>query len=220
MDALPGDGAPKEPEAPAASADSWKAKKYDKVYARLKAAEEELAAARRSAPAPVEDPNAAPKVLDEAEVNRRAAAMASTAEFNRRCNEVAESAKKTYTDFPEKVKQAAYARLVEATLETGEAPRLLYELGSSPDEAARLLDLASQSPVKLGMELAKLAAKRGEPEPSKTPRPITPIGDRGRTNEEINPADANRADNLSTQTWIKRRQADIDKRRAAGERIW
>lgn len=168
--------------------------------------------------------------LDENEVNRRAEALAAQNDFNRRCNEVAESGRKAFGDFDSKIEQlrslvtpgdageaAAYARLVEATLETGESARLLYELGNAPEQAIKLMGM---SPVRMGIELAKLAGKKGEPEPSGASKPINPVGARGRANEEIDPADPRRGDNLSTKAWIERRQRDVDARRKAGERIW
>lgn len=204
--------------------DAWKAKKYDKIFAQLKSTQAELAAARA-------EPGAAGAGLTQADVDRQAAAIATRTEFNRRCNEVATGAKAAYPDFPARIgnlqqlvtpgdaeEAAAYGKLIEACLEVGpEAGRIIYELGGNLDEANRIMNL---SPVKQGIALAALAAKKSEPEPSGTPKPLVPVGQRGATGELIDPADAARADKLSSKEWFARRQADIDKKRAAGQRIW
>jgi hypothetical protein len=220
--------APASPQTPDLDSDkdpaAWKAKKYDKVLAKLRDAEAALAAAKA-------DPAAAGAGLSQADVDRQAQALASRAEFNRRCNEVAAGAKASYPDFTARIgnlqqlvtpgdqeEAAAYGKLIEACLEVGpEAGRIIYELGGNLDEANRIMNL---SPVKQGMALAALAAKKGEAEPSSTPKPITPVGQRGATGELIDPADAAKADKLSSKEWFARRQADIDKKRAAGQRIW
>lgn len=226
-DSPPADKAdPAKVDQPKADPEAWKAKKYDKVYAKLKATEAELAAAK-AAPAPGADGKPA---LTEAEVESRANAKAALAEFNRHCNEVASKAASAFPDFKDRIgnfkqlvtdpeDQVAYNQLVSSALELGdeEAGKVLYALGGNLDEAARIMALR---PAKQGIELAKLAAAKGEPEPSQTPKPLTPVGQRGATGEQIKPEDPTRADKLSTREWMARRAADIEKKRQSGVRIW
>lgn len=200
----------------------WKAEKYDKVHLRMKELEAEVASLKSSGDKPV---------LTDADVTRRAEEMAATNEFNRRANEAAEAGKKAYPDFMEKIgaireqvdptdvnEQARYVGLVAAAIETGEAPRILYELGANPDRATELMKLP---PVKLGMELAKMAAAKSDPDPSGAPKPMSvQVGGRGTSQEEITPEDTARADKLSTRTWIERRQKHVDEAKKRGERIW
>ena len=73
----------------------------------------------------------------------------------------------------------------------------------------------------MGMALAAMAAKKSDPEPSGAPKPMSlQVGGRGSSVEEIAAEDAGRSDKLTTKTWMERRQAYINKKKAAGERIW
>lgn len=214
-------------KSPAPANDDWKKKRYDTVYAKLKEAEAKLAKQPQGGEKPAGE---ATDDSRQREIREEAERLAAAQDFNRRCNNVANEGKKKFSDFNDRIgnlqhlytpgnasEEAAYARMLEAALETDEPERVLYELGGDMDMAERMMGL---SPVKMGMEMAKIAAKKGEAEPSNAPRPIKPVGDRGTSATEIDPADPARADNLSKDTWFKRRQADIDRRRAAGERIW
>lgn len=197
---------------------------------RIRVLTAKLREAQKAEPPAAADLEAAAPVVSEAEVQRRVQELSAVNEFNRRCNEAAEGGRKDFQDFDAKIDQlqqlvtpgdpqeaAAYTRMIEAALETGEASRLLYELGNNPEMALRIMQM---TPVRQGIEMAKLAAKRGTPEPSTAAKPINPVGGRGRTSDEINPSDPTRADNLSGRTWIERRQREVDARRKAGEQIW
>ena len=102
---------------------------------------------------------------------------------------------------------AQYMTLLQAVVENDDAPKLLRMLGDDLDEAERLMKL---SPTKLGAELVKMTNKTVEPV-SSAPKPIRPVGTGGsKTNAEIDPRDASRADKLSTREWMARRQAQAD----------
>lgn len=217
-----GGEAPKTPEAkPADPNEAWKAKKYDSVYARLKAAEAERDALRAGKPP-----------VDDALVQQRAEALAATTDFNRRCNEVAAAGAKQFPDFKEKIGnlrqlvavpgdaalEKSYGELIEAVIETGDAAaRITHELGSNLELAEQIFNLR---PVQRAAKLAELAAKKSEPEPSQAPKPVTPVGQRAGSGELINPADPVKADKLSTREWMKRREEYVAKQRAAGVRMY
>lgn len=99
----------------------------------------------------------------------------------------------------------AYRSLVEAAIDTGQAPRLIHLLGQDPSEAARLLEL---SPARMGVELAKLAAADPDRSTSRAPRPAqVPRGSGGGSapHTAIDPTDPERADRLTTAEWMARR---------------
>lgn len=220
---------PPQLQAPALQADPEPkpaAKSKDWRDDRIRVLTAKLDEARRASTA---DQTKTPDAVPASEIERRAAELAAANDFNRRCNEVVEQGKATWPDFMNRVEQLrslvtpgdaaeaqAFNSFIAAVLETGEAGRVLYELGGNPEEALRVMAL---SPVRLGMELAKMTSKKAAPEPSQAPRPIRPVGTQAKETE-IDPADATRADNLSTRTWIERRQREVDARRKAGERIW
>ena len=67
--------------------------------------------------------------------------------------------------------------VVEAAMETGEAAKVLYELGKNPDEAARIMALP---PTKMAVAVAKIAVKPSSaPAVSKAPPPIKSLNGSG-----------------------------------------
>ena len=160
---------------------------------------------------------------------QRAAEIAAANEFNRACNDIAAKGRADFgdTEFNSRVgalrslvnpadprEAANYNQFLSALIETGEAPRLIHQLGDDLDEASRILAL---SPVKMGIELAKLAARTPEPA-SGAPRPIRPVGGgRQASHTAIDPTDPDRADNLSTAEWMRR--MDERDRARAQERV-
>ena len=216
-----GDEPPKAAEPVADPNLVWKGKKYDTVYARMKAAEQERDALKAGLPP-----------TDDSVIQQRAEALAATAEFNRKCNEVAAQGASSFPDFKEKIgnlrqlvtvpkdpqQEKAYGEFIEAIIETGgAAARITHELGSNLELAEQLYGMR---PVQRATKLAELAAKKSEPEPSSVPKPPVPVGQRAGSGELINPNDPVKADKLSGKEWIKRRQEYIDKKRASGERVW
>lgn len=174
-----------------------------------------------------------PKTTDEsdadfeARVNARAQVLADervqTQTWNEKCAGVFTAGTAEYTDWKDKLgavqsvvnakdpnEVGQYNDVLAATIETGKAHQLVYQLGNDPGEFKRLMAL---TPVKRGMELATMAAKLdAAPEPSAAPAPITPIGSKGAAHEEITPDDPNRGMKLSTKEWMRRREAQAVER--------
>lgn len=162
----------------------------------------------------------------ERRVNDRAAQQAQWDSFNRACEGAAAQGRDQYgqTEFATRVNElrkladpndpvsmATYNGFLAAALETGEAPKLIYALGSDLNEANRILSLP---PLKMAVELTKMAAKP-EQQLSKAAKPITPLNGRGITHEAVDPTDKDRADALSTKAWMERRNAQIAAREKA-----
>lgn len=214
-----------EPVAAAPKKD-WKDARIAQLTARLKAA------GKTDAPAPiVAAPSGLPTTQAELDalVDARAADKANLADFNRRCAEVATAGRAAFSDFNDSIAGLmqlvdrddpssvnTYNTFIQAALETGEAPKLIHALGSDLDEASRILAL---SPVRMGIELAKLAMADGEPGLSRAPKPIVPVGGRGASHQQISPGDPERADRLSTKEWMARREADLKKASGDGRRV-
>ena len=209
-----------DPASPAAPAidpplPEWRQKQFNKVYARLKAVEAERDALKAAQPG-------ADAGLTEADVQRRAEALASQQTFIAQVKQADTLGRATYADFDTRVarvyelantgtaaERSAYDTLLRTAMETGQAHRIMYELGGDMAKASEMLELAAASPVKMALEVAKMSLVKGEPEPSKAPKPITPIGGRGSSLNEIAPSDPVRADKLSTEEWMRRRNAEI-----------
>lgn len=164
----------------------------------------------------------------QAEIDRqietRAYALAQQQEFNRRCNEVADAGRTQYGDFDAKVAKLVglvdgndpqavtmYNQFLSAAIETGEASRLIYALGSDLDEASRILGL---NPTRMAVELTKMAFRPAS-EISNAPRPLNPIASQGVNNRATLGADDPSSDNLSTEEWMRRRNEQINARRNA-----
>jgi len=169
------------------------------------------------------------------QVEAAAARQAELNEFNRVCNEVAAQGRSAFgeAEFNGRVAElskivngadqgevAKYNDFLLATIETGQGPKLLHALGGDLNNAARIMSL---SPVKMAVELAKLAladAGGGGSAPAgnaitSAPRPITPVGARNAEAANIAASDANRADALSTRDWMAKREAEVAARFAA-----
>jgi hypothetical protein len=134
---------------------------------------------------PVTPPTGQPTLVNPADfesaVSREAERRAAAAQFNAGCNKAHEDGKKTYPDFEDALKNLAILgalseQNLQLVLETDDAPRLLYELGSDPDEAAKVFSLP---PAKLAIELGKRAAavkpQAKAAAVSKAPAPIKPL---------------------------------------------
>lgn len=211
----------------------WKDKRIAKQTARLHELQAELEKFKKASvvdPAVVAAPGESQADFDS-RVEERARQLAGANDFNRQCEEARKAGDKAFPDFGTKVKALvdsqvdrtdaasvqSYNSFLSAALETGEAPALIHQLGGNLEEAARILAL---SPVKMAVELTKLAAKVSQAsEETKTsdnalsgaPRPITPVGGRAAAHTQIDPTDPARADALSTAEWMRRRNAQVSK---------
>lgn len=190
----------------------------------------DLNEARRTAanppPPPVQKPGedavAFQTRVDEA-ANTKAVQIAAQADWDRQCNDVAAQGKKEFPDFDARLaaitstingqdvgEVQAYNEVLAAAIETGEAHKVLYALGSDPGEYQKLMKL---SPVKRAMELGKMAvALVNDKEPSKLPKPITPLQSGGEHYEGISPDDPKRGGKLPTKEWMKLREAQARER--------
>lgn len=202
---------PKEPPS-----QDWRDRRIAQLTARLR--EEQARNAQTKTETKVETPPG----LTEADVERRAAELAATQTFNRMCNDAAQAGRQAYPDFDSKVNElrrlvdvndpasvAAYNSMLAAAIETGEAPRLLHELGSDLNEASRILALPA---LKMGVELTRLALGGAAPGGTRAPKPITPVRATGAPHTAIDPTDPDRSDALSTAEWMRRREAQLASR--------
>lgn len=217
-------GAP-NPETPAQPAKSkdWKDDRIASLTFQLNEERrtKAAAAATPAAPqAPGESDTDFARRVDEA-ATAKAAGMAAQADWDRQCNAVGEAGKKEFPDFmarlgevqkavnPQDLNEVqAYNEFVAAAIETGQAHRILYSLGSDPAEYQRLQKL---SPVKRAMELGVMASKLvSSPEPSGAPKPLTPIaGGNGEHFEGISPDDPKRGMKLPKAEWMRQREKQV-----------
>jgi hypothetical protein len=131
---------------------------------------------------PARTPANGERTFTQAEVREEARRLAAAETFNAQADAAYEAGKAKFTDFDDAVATlrdvgAMTQPLVEAALATGEAPAVLHYLGNDPDEAARITAL---NPVRMGVELAKIAGKlAAAPKPrtvSAAPPPIRTVG--------------------------------------------
>jgi hypothetical protein len=173
--------------------------------------------ARRDAP-----PGSADDFLNTAEgkaaVKAQAATEARAAEISRRGDEIYDQAEKEFGKA--KLEKALgnfkafdglRVELAEAIFDVSNSHRVLYEIGSDPDTIDKLYKLADSNPVKMAIEVAKIAA-RVESKPaarrvSDAPEPPEVINGRGNTG----PVDLNDKD-LPMSKWVEEREKDLKKR--------
>jgi hypothetical protein len=160
----------------------------------------------------------------ERQIEERAAALAATQEFNRRCNEAAEVGRRAFPDFDTRVQKlvglvdnndpmavSTYNSFLSAAMETGEASKLIYGLGGDLNEASRILSL---NPIRMAVELTKMSSRPVQ-EISSAPRPINPAASMGVNNRTALGADNPDSDNLTTEEWMRRREEQVATRRRA-----
>lgn len=218
-----------EPEAPAAELEpeakkdetkipAWTEKRLAEITRqrhdaerRAQALESELAIYRQGTqpapdgqPQPPQQPSADPYAIAQQIADERV--------FNEKCNGIYEDGKKAFPDFDNALRtyQAIGGfnqNFIEAAMETGKSAQVLYELGKNPDEAMRIMAL---SPVKMGIELSRMADKIGKTVAAKpisqVPPPITPVDGAARVSDA--PSDAD-----DDATWIAKRNAQLAARK-------
>lgn len=220
----PPEPAQAEPAAAAPPVVDYRQRRIDKLTAQLAEARAQLAAKPADA-APAAD--MVPRAELDALAERRARELAAVADFNTRCNATAAAGQKAFgieefTGRVNSLKQlldpadpgsiANYNLMLDAAMKTGRGAEIIHRLGGDPNEASRLMSLP---PMELGMELAKLAVPTEPQRDTAAPRPITPIAQRGGARETIAPDDVEKADTLDTETWMKRREAQVKERASA-----
>ncbi len=215
------------PEAPAPEGKKhWSERRIDaltaKNYELARALEAEKAArlalapksegSEEETPTPTKIPPT-PRMYTAEEARNMALAEAQALEFNRRCNQAASDGKKEFKDFGSVV-DTLNAKLggmttsfVEAALETGLAPQVIYHLGKDLDKAAEIL---AMSPVQQAVAISKFATELSLKKPpgvSKAPPPVTPkVGGSGG-------GDGTLRDELPMDQWMRMREAQVSGKR-------
>jgi hypothetical protein len=113
--------------------------------------------------------------------------------FDAACNAVNE-------EIPFYTQQGAPTPFLRVVMECEAPEKVLHHLGNNPDLAA---ELASLSPTQVARRLDRLEAKLkepAEPKQSQAPKPIAPV-------KPVARDDGGLSDQLSTEEWIKRRNA-------------
>jgi hypothetical protein len=228
-----GEEPPVDPPAPPAKpTKDWRDDRIDAITAKrreaenaLRDAQAELAALKAGKQG---DPTKSPEF--NAEVARRAEAIAQQKSFDAACEAVTAEGRDSHPDFDAKAVELlkvggdvagdpqalrAYTSFINSMIETGKAAELIYELGSNLNEANRIFKL---SPTKQAVELTKLALTKVEPV-SQAKKPITPLGrQNANTQGDIDPGDVSKADTLTTAEWMRRREAQVKSQNGAARR--
>lgn len=156
------------------------------------------------------------KHLTPAELDRliehRAQERATVQSFNQACDKTYETGKSEFSDFDTAIQNlrmmdAMRPEVIQTVLDaTGaDAHKALYALGKNPEEAERVLSL---SPIRMAVELAKIAAQEPErPKPplSSAPDPIKPVS--GSAKSEGDP------DKMSMSEWMAWRDKSLRAKR-------
>lgn len=216
------------PPPPEPTAD-WRDKRIATLTRRLRELQEKGVSppaspspgATTTPPAPLQPPTD----LD-ALVNQRARELAAVNDFNRRCDDTALAGRAAFgeTEFNSRIDNLrklvdntdqqsvqAYNSMLMAALETGDAARVLFDLGADLNEAQKVL---AMTPTKMAVELTRKAAMPPSTV-SNAPKPINPITTRPGSHERISPDDPDRSDHLSTAEWMRRREEQLAARRTA-----
>jgi len=194
----------------------WRDKRIATLTRRLRELQEQ-----RQQPQPNQPQ---PQQFDQSTIEARARELANVQEFNRRCDETALAGRATFgeTEFNGRIGNLqklvdnsdqqsvnAYNALLQAALDTGEPAKVLHDLGGDMNEAQRILSLPA---TRMAVELTKRAFNANSQQVSQAPKPIQPVGVRG-NHQSITPDDPDRADHLSTQEWMRRREQQMNERR-------
>lgn len=175
----------------------------------------------------------AAKPLSPEELQRLVNEESQRQQFDKRCNDAVADGRKAHADFDKVVlgdlssispvldqrsgRPVLPTPLVEAALETGNAPEVLYALGQDISEASRIMALR---PVAQAVELAKFAAKllakqddaaAGDMQVSRAPAPIKSPTKSGSVKPAFNIYDT---DNFDTKEWIRQREKQLADSRA------
>jgi len=205
-----------EPVAP--PKEDWRDKRIGQLTAQKKALEAKAQALEIQLLQRPGETDANFEARVEAAAEAKAIEKTQANKFIDECNREAAAGRKAFSDFDDRINNlsklvdksdpvsiSSYQQLVSAALETGEGAKLLHSLGGDLDEASRIMGL---SPTKQGIELARIAARQAAPV-SSAPRPIRPIGNRGESLNQVDPADKDRGDSLDTRSWMERREQQI-----------
>jgi hypothetical protein len=127
-------------------------------------------------------------------------------EFRKATEARIESGRKAYADFDAVLNEAfddgvipAGSHLHYALIEDEAGHDLAYHLAKHPEEAERISALSERAMLR---ELGKLSVKLADKKPSAKQAPIDPVGNRAAPGTALR-------DDLSTDEWIKRRNAQL-----------
>lgn len=212
--------------------EKWESKRHaDALAGQVNELQGKLAemARERAAPPPAEGETPPARVAPPEPTYTAAQlqALASSAAVDMRFAEdvkakIVEAGQKAYPDFDSVVGKirditgpVIPRSIVEAALETDEAPKVLYELGKNPQKVDELLAL---SPARQAVAVAKFAASFGKRpvEVSGAPAPVTPkVSGNGARSGNV---DLYEADKSTTEEWIAERERGIAEKRKNGAR--
>lgn len=173
-----------------------------------------------NAPAPAATSN-----LSEEEVERRAKEkaiqIAQQNEFNKACNDIAETGKEKFKDWDDALKNLTLVGAIgkdvspdflETAIELKNPASILHHLGMNLEEAERVAKLP---PKKMAMEMARIEAKLNAPAPapvippvSNAPAPVIPVGGAAKPG-----APSIDDPNLSGEEWMALRSKQVEERR-------
>ena len=220
----PAEEKPAEAKA-AESVPGWVQPRLDELTRLNHALKRELEQAKTAKPAetPAEGEKAAVPTMTTQElqklINEQAANIAQTRAFQEKAGQVYQNGKKEF----DKSFDTAIANLtavgaigengnadfVKAVTELEDGHKVLNQLGTNPDEAARILQLP---PIRMAMELARIEEKVKAPKKvsvSSAPNPITPV------NASSKDTTVDLYDDASdVNSWIAQRNKEVAERRA------
>ena len=180
--AVVADPAPVVDPPPAPTTPDWVMPRIGELTAKFREAERraqeaEAKLAAQAAPAPTSAPQAS-----TVDFNAAVSAEARKMLYDTECNKVWSKGNAEFPDFAPAVQTLNQALgglpqdFIEAAIETGDAPRILYELSKDINKAAGILLLGS--PAKMAVAVTKFAESLAKPTPaagksvSNAPEPI------------------------------------------------
>lgn len=157
-----------------------KTKEAARLQTELLAARALLAAQRNGEGETTTPPPAGERTYTRAEMEAEAHRVSEERAFNQRANDTYSAGKEKFGDWEtnmQTLRDTGFmsSELVDAAIASGAAADVLNHLGGNVDEAERISAL---SPVRMGVELGKLATKLGAPKSariSSAPAPIETV---------------------------------------------
>lgn len=152
----------------------------------------------------------------DALVTRRAAELSAQQAFKQKTDSLLSQGRAEFKDFDERCNLIAEiggndrADFLPLVTELPDSHKILAQMADNPAEARRIL--SAPGPL-MAIELTKFAMNAAKPAPkqiSSAPKPITPIDGTAKPNDELSEDD-------SDEAWFRKRQAQIDARKRAGQ---
>lgn len=213
----------------------WRDKRIAELTHKLNEARRAAPPAIVPQPVPATPAPQAPgesQAVFEARVAETAQQIASANEWNRTCYDVAQTGQKEFgkesfdkaiaavnsvVNHADNAESQQFNEFLRAAVETGQAHKLIHELGANPGEVKRLMALpGAKRVVELTRMADKIATPTGDPEPSGAPKPITPVGSKGLHYDGVQPDNKDLGTTIPTREWMARREKQIEAKREAG----